>query len=370
MGGADGKVVIDTSLNNKGFVQGINGLKNNMNGLTSCVRKLGATITAVLSVKKLVEFGKECVELGSNIAEVQNVVDVAFGDMAYKIEEFARISVKSYGMSKLAAKKTASSYMAMAKGMGLNEEVASDMAISLAGLSGDVASFFNISQELADVKLKGVFTGETEALKDLGVVMTQANLKAFALKKGLNSNLESMTQAQLVALRYEFVMDQLALAHGDFARTADSWANQTRVLSEQWKELKAILGQAIITVLRPLVVTLNEIVSGMIGAANTINAVMTSLFGGASTQMQKTEQDAASVGSAIQGSVDGQNDLTEAVEGTNKAVKKNLANFDDLNQLTQKTAASVAAEGGAGNTGVGSGITSTAGENMEGIWRG
>lgn len=367
MGGADGKVVIDTSLNNKGFIRGVNGLKNNMNGLTSCVRKLGVTIAAVLSVKKLVEFGKECVDLGSNIAEVQNVVDVAFGDMAYKVEEFAKTSIKSYGMSKLAAKKTASTYMAMAKGMGMNEEAASDMAISLAGLSGDVASFFNISQELADVKLKGVFTGETEALKDLGVVMTQANLKAFALKKGLDGNLESMSQAELVALRYEFVMDQLALAHGDFARTADSWANQTRVLSEQWKELKSILGQTLITVLRPLVVTVNEIVSGMIDTANTINAVVTALFGGTSTQMQQTQQDAAGVGTAIQGSVDDQNALTDAVEDTNKAVKKNLANFDDLNQLTKNTAAAVAAESEDNSSGVGSGITHTVGEKAEGV---
>lgn len=366
MGGADGKVVIDTSLNNKGFIKGIDGLKNNMGGLTSTVRRLGVALTAALSIKKLVEFGKECVELGSNIAEVQNVVDVAFGDMSYKVENFAKTAVKSYGMSQLAAKKTASTYMAMAKGMGINEEAASNMAISLTGLSGDVASFFNISQELADVKLKGVFTGETEALKDLGVVMTQTNLKAFALKKGMDGNLESMTQAQLVALRYAFVMDQLSLANGNFARTSDSWANQTRVLTEQWKELKSILGQALITVLRPMVVTLNDIVSGMIDTANTINAVVTSLFGGTSTQMQKTEQNASNVGSAIQGSIEDQNDLTAAVEGTNKAVKKNLANFDDLNQLTKNTAAAAAGNADSG-TSSGSGINTTVGENVDGI---
>lgn len=365
---ADGKVVIDTSLNNRGFTRGVNNLKGELGGLGSVVKKLGGVIVAAFSVKALVNFGKAAVELGSNVAEVQNVVDVAFGDMAYKIEDFAKTSIQSFGMSKLAAKKTASTYMAMAKGMGMADEAASDMAISLTGLSGDVASFFNISQELADTKLKSVFTGETETLKDLGVVMTQTNLKAYALSKGINKNLESMTQGELVSLRYGFVMEQLSLAHGDFARTSDSWANQTRILSEQWKEFMSIIGQALITVLRPLVVTLNQVVAGMIDAANTINSVVTTLFGGTSTQMQQTQEDASGVGDAIEGSVDSEDNLTDAVEQTNKAAKKSLAAFDEINKLTGNTAT-----GGEIETtsippiGGGGGITTTEGEKIKGL---
>lgn len=365
---ADGKVVIDTSLNNKGFTRGVNNLKGELGGLSSVVKRLGGVIVAAFSVKALVGFGKAAIELGSNVAEVQNVVDVAFGDMSYKIEDFAETSIQNFGMSKLAAKKTASTYMAMAKGMGMADEAASDMAISLTGLSGDVASFFNISQELADVKLKSVFTGETETLKDLGVVMTQTNLKAYALSKGINKNLESMTQGELVSLRYGFVMEQLSLAHGDFARTSDSWANQTRILSEQWKEFMSIIGQALITVLRPLVVTLNQVVSGVIDAANTINSVVTTLFGGTSTQMQQTQQDASGVGDAIEGSVDSEGDLTDAVEQTNKAAKKSLTAFDEIYKLAGDTATggeieipSIPSIGGGG------GITTTEGEKIEGL---
>ena len=105
---ADGKVVIDTSLNNKGFTRGVNNLKGELGGLSSVVKKLGGVIVAAFSVKALVDFGKAAIELGSNVAEVQNVVDVAFGDMAYKIEDFAETSIQNFGMSKLAAKKTAS----------------------------------------------------------------------------------------------------------------------------------------------------------------------------------------------------------------------------------------------------------------------
>lgn len=347
-GAADGSIIIDTSLNNKGLINGIKNIKKDVGGLTSVAKKLGTVIASAFVVRSLVSFGKECVELGSNIAEVQNVVDVAFGDMAYKIEAFANTSIQQFGMSRLATKKTASTYMAMAKGMGMADDAASDMAISLTGLSGDVASFFNISQELADVKLKSVFTGETETLKDLGVVMTQANLKAFALEQGITKDIAAMNQAELVSLRYNFVLKQLALANGDFARTSDSWANQTRILSMQWQEFMSIVGQSLITVLTPLVKTLNTVVSSLISVANTINSVVSSLFGGTNQQIQQTQANAAAVGGAIESSVDDQKALTDATEETAKAQNKLLAGFDEINKLS--------GEGASGQSESGSGI--------------
>jgi len=355
---ADGKVVIDTALNTDALKSGIRGLKTEFGGLSSVVKKLGGVLAAVFTIKALVDFGKQAIELGSNVEEVQNVVDVAFGDMAYKIEAFAETSIQQFGMSRLAAKKTASTYMAMARGMGMNEEAASDMAISLTGLSGDVASFFNISQELADTKLKSVFTGETETLKDLGVVMTQANLKAYALQEGINKDISAMSQAELVGLRYRFVVDQLSLAHGDFARTSDSWANQTRILSMQWQEFMSIIGQALIKVLAPVVKVLNAIVSSLIAMANTFNAVVGSLFGGADTQIQQTEQNASGVGAAIANSANEQESLTDATKKTAKAQKKVLAGFDELNQLSS---------GGSSGQSSGSGGGSVAMPDVSGV---
>ena len=342
---ADGKVVINTQLNNKGFTKGVLGLQNQMNGLKSVLKKLGVALASVFAVKALVDFGKECVELGSDVAEVQNVVDTAFGDMSYKVEAFADTAIQKFGMSRLAAKKTASTYMAMAKGMGLADETASDMAISLAGLTGDVASFYNISQEAADTKLKSVFTGETESLKELGVVMTQTNLKAYALEQGITKELGAMSQAELVALRYGYVMDSLALAQGDFAKTSDSWANQTRILSMQWEEFMSIIGQALITVLTPAVKVLNQIVSGLINIANAFNAAITAIFGGANNQVKETAASAEAVGGAISGAVDNQEDLTEATKETAKAQKKTLAGFDEISKLSDGSSAGGAAEG-------------------------
>ena len=338
MATADGRVVIDCDLNDKGFSRGISGVEKKVKGLTAVVGKLGAAISAAFAVKAIIDFGKECVELGSNISEVQNVVDTAFGDMAYKVEAFSETAIQNFGMSRLAAKKTASTYMAMAKGMDLSDEAASNMALSLTGLTADVASFYNITQEAADVKLKSVFTGETESLKDLGVVMTQTNLKAYALSQGITKEISDMTQAEQVALRYGYVMKSLSLAQGDFAKTSDSWANQTRILSMQWQEFMSVIGQALITILTPLVKVLNQIVSVLIIAANAFNSFISSVFSDSTDQMEQTKTTANDVGDSISASVDNQEDLTKATEETAKAQKSLLAGFDEINQLGSDSA--------------------------------
>ena len=133
----------------------------------------------------------------------------------------------------------------MSKGLGLADEAAAQMAISVAGLTGDVASFYNVSQEVADTALKSIWTGETESLKQFGVVMTQANLQQYAYQQGIKKTISEMTQAEQVQLRYMYVTDQLSLAQGDFVKTSGSWANQTRILSERWKQFMTIIGTAI-----------------------------------------------------------------------------------------------------------------------------
>ncbi len=308
-----------------------------LGGLKSVVGKLVGAVAAAFAVQKVVQFGAACIELGSSVAEVQNVVDTAFGSMAWKMEAFADTAITSFGMSELAAKKTGSTYMAMARGMGIAEDAASDMAIALTGLTGDVASFYNITQEEADTKLKSVFTGETETLKDLGVVMTQANLQQYALAHGMNANITAMSQAEQVALRYAFVTDALSLAAGDFVRTQDSWANQTRILSMQWQQFMSIIGQALTTVLLPVVKTLNGIVSGLINVANAFNAAVSAIFGGSQIQNQTAGvSDAnAAIGSSAQDAAAGEEALADSTKAAGKAAKGALASFDQLNVLQQ-----------------------------------
>lgn len=165
---ADGSVIIDTRMDTTGVQNGVLAIKQSFNGLGSAVKKIGLLIGGAFAVGKLVQFGKECVELGSDLAEVQNVVDVTFTTMSDKVNEFAKNAMTSAGLSETMAKRYVGTFGAMSKSFGFSEQQAYDMSTALTQLTGDVASFYNISQDLAYIKLKSVFTGETETLKDLG----------------------------------------------------------------------------------------------------------------------------------------------------------------------------------------------------------
>ena len=131
----------------------------------------------------------------------------------------------------------------MGTGMGQTQTEAAKMSMGLTQLGADMASFKNVSFERAQTALAGVYTGETEALKGLGIVMTQTNLEEFARAKGINKSMSEMSQAELVQLRYAYVMDQTKNAQGDFARTSDGLANKTRTSGERMKELSAQIGE-------------------------------------------------------------------------------------------------------------------------------
>lgn len=345
----DGYLNFDTRVDTSGFNKGTKAITKQssklgsvMSGAFSTALGFGIAQMAGQMVQSLITVCDQAIELASDMDEVQNVVDTAFGSMAYKCEEFADIAIDQFGMSKLSAKQTASTYMAMAKSMGLSMDAASDMAIETAKLTGDVASFYNISTDLASVKLKSIFTGETETLKDLGVVMTEVNLQQYALQKGITKSYSAMSQAEKVSLRYNFVMDSLADAQGDFARTSDSWANQTRVLSERFKELLSILGGGLIRVLTPVVQLINNILSALITMANAFANTLGKLFG-------FNKEIKAAKTSAL-GAAGAQDELADSTTKAGKAAQKSLASFDELNVL-QSNSSSGSSSGGGGTGG-------------------
>ena len=277
---ADGSVIIATIIDTEGVEKGTVELKKDLLGLgdsadkanksigsdlASGFKKLGAAVAASKVVEKLYEFGKEAVELGSDLEEVQNVVDVTFKTMSDSVNKFAKDAQKSAGLSEKMAKQYVGTFGAMADSFGFTEAEAYEMSTALTQLTGDVASFYNLSQDEAMNKLKGVFTGETEALKELGVVMTQAALDNYALANGYEKTTSAMTEQEKVALRYQFVMDQLSASSGDFVRTQDSWANQSKVLALQWESLMATLGTGLIDVLSPGMEFLNNEVLPALG---------------------------------------------------------------------------------------------------------
>lgn len=353
--GGDGSIILTTQVDQTGLSRGMAAMKSGVSSLSKSFTKLGAAIGVTFGVGALIKFGKQAVQLASDLQEVQNVVDVAFGDMAYKIESFSKTAIENFGISELTAKRTASTYMAMAKGMGIADDVASDMAITMTGLTADIASFYNMSQERADVILKSVYTGETETLKQLGIVMTEVNLENFAMSKGITKNISAMTQQEKTMLRYQYVLEQTRLAQGDFVRTQDSWANQTRVLSERWKETATIFGEAFMSVGLLVLPIINSIIAGLTEvaeAARTVAQWIYKAFTGkelksSTTATQNQATALSGVDSSAEDAAGGMLDLGSATKKANKETQKSLAGFDDLQILTSNIADSAGSAGSA-----------------------
>lgn len=298
----------------------------------------------------LKKFGSQAIQTASDLEEVQNVVNVSFGSMANEVEAFAKTAIWSFGMSELTAKQTASTFMAMANGMGLAMKDGKNMSLQLTALAGDMASFYNVRQDVAQTALNSVFTGETESLKKFGIVMTEANLSAFALSRGITKSYSAMSQAEKVALRYHYVLKATANAQGDFVRTSGSWANQVRVLKEQFNQLLGILGKGLIQVLTPIVQVLNKLLSYLIAIGNAI----AKLFGGGKiTSISNTLGNASGSAGDLNDNIGDASGSLEDANNNAKKLQKTIASFDELNVLNSKDTSSSSGSGGTGGTGGG-----------------
>lgn len=367
---ADGSVIIDTRMDTNGVQKGVSAIKQSFNGLGSAVKKIGLLIGGAFAVGKLVQFGKECVELGSDLAEVQNVVDVTFTTMSDKVNEFAKNAMTSAGLSETMAKQYVGTFGAMSKSFGFSEQQAYDMSTALTQLTGDVASFYNISQDLAYIKLKSVFTGETETLKDLGVVMTQTALDQYALANGYGKTTSEMTEQEKVALRLAFVQKQLSAASGDFIRTSDSWANQVRVMQLQLQSLKATVGQGLINIFTPVLKVINILLGKLATLANAFKS-FTELITGKKSSGQTSGGGAGLTGDAsgVQDTADayGQaadnagkladstEDVADATKDAAKAANGYLNPLDEISRYSSRTATSTSSPSAGKGTGETSG---------------
>ena len=208
----------------------------------------------------LVAAGTAAVSYASDTDEALNKVDVAFGDSADSIKQWSNTTLTSLGLAKGTALDMAALYGDMATAMGFSTENAAEMSKSLVSLAADMASFKNISIETANTALKSVFTGETESLKNLGIVMTETNLSNYALSQGIKETYSQMDQAEKVALRYQYVMAMTENAQGDFARTSDGTANQLRILQESLKEAAATLGSELLPIVTPIIQNLAKLI--------------------------------------------------------------------------------------------------------------
>ncbi|MDE5858781.1 MAG: hypothetical protein K2H23_00080, partial [Oscillospiraceae bacterium] len=220
------------------------------------------------------DFAQQGIELASNLTEVQNVVDVTFGDGAQEIYKWADAAAESFGMSSLAAQEYNGTMGAMLKSMGLTDDKVKEMSMDMVGLAGDMASFYNLPVEQAFQKIRSGISGETEPLKQLGINMSVANLEAYALSQGIETAYKKMTEAEKATLRYNYLMAQTADAQGDFARTSDSFANQQKILELQTQNLAASFGEKLLPSLNNVLQTANDKLPKLENTAENIGEVL------------------------------------------------------------------------------------------------
>lgn len=333
-----GNISLDLNVNSKKFSKQVDGIGKQTSKVFGLMSVAIGNIFADMAQKAVAGIGnfvKDSLDKGSEIAELQNVVDSVFTSMADKVEDFSKSALSNYGLTEAQSKKMMGTYGAMSKSFGYTEKQAYDMSAALTGLTADVASFYNLNHDEAYTKLKSVFTGETESLKELGVVMTQSALDQFALAKGFGKTTKDMDEQEKVALRLAFVQDKLAVASGDFLKTQDQWANQTRILTGQFDSLKAALGQGFINVLTPVIRVINTLMAKLVQLANlfkdfTARLMGASSKGGAGAAMAEVAEAADSAASSTGG-------IEKAAGGAAKAAKeakKSLMGFDEINKLS------------------------------------
>lgn len=360
-GGAAGTAAKSITSSFSGFSSSASAVTKKSFSLASAIGKVYATYWALSRGFRLLG---DAIDISSSLTEVENVVRQTFGQYESLINNFAKTSIEKFGMSELSAKQFASRFQAMGTALDIPQGKMADMSIRLTELAGDMASFYDVSQEDIAKSLQSVFSGTTAPMRRYGIDLTQATLKEWALKQGLDANISSMTQAQKAMLRYQYVLAHTTNITGDFARTADTWHNQITMLKENFKALGAVVGGGLINAFKPFIKVLNAVLQKVISFAEMVTNALGSIFG------WKYE---ASKGAGISGladdigsASDGMDDLSNAAgsAGKNtggiaknaKKAKKEIQQatraFDELKVISKQ---SKDKGSGSGNKGSGSG---------------
>ena len=241
--------------------------------------KLAGTIGKLVSAYALLDVAKKAIDYASDLQEVQNVVDVTFENSSAVVDAWAKTTLEAYGLNQLSAKKYAGTMGAMLKSSGLTGGAVTDMSMRLTELAGDMASFYNLAGDEAFGKIRAGISGETEPLKQLGINMSVANLEAYALSQGIDKAYNSMSQGEQIMLRYNYLLQATADAQGDFSRTSDSFANQTKLLKESWLEFTGKLATVALPILASVMGFLNTVIGWLSDNAGLVVGALALISG-------------------------------------------------------------------------------------------
>lgn len=352
-----GDIFVRANLDDSGYQKGLNKMSSSGSALAS---KLGKKLAVALSVGSLVAFAKKATEAGASLNAMGTIIDASLPHMTAQVDAFAKSAGAMFGLSETQAKGFVGKFASMASAMGYTEKQAYSMSTALTGLAGDVASYYHLSADDAYAKLGAVFTGETESLKQLGVVMTQTALDQFALQQGFGKTTAQMSELEKTTLRYQFVMDRLKLASGDFAKYANTWSGSIATIKLNWSNFMATMGQGIINILLPLLQVIAKVSNALTALGSRFVAWTRKLMGIKNPVTQtfgKPTQDALkSAGTGIDNVGQNLGNAGKQAKQAKKqvqALKRELLGFDRITKLNKESGVTTGNTGTSGSGGGG-----------------
>ena len=286
--------------------------------------KFLASSLAAIGIGKII---KDSFTAGMESIESENLFEVSMKNMASSARKWSEELQAQLGLNAYEVRKNVGVLYNMTTSMGLAGDAAYKMSTDVTKLAYDMASFYNISNDVAFEKLRSGLTGEIKPLKDLGILVDETTIKQVAYKNGIASTGKALSQQQKVQARYIAILQQTSNAQGDLARTIETPANQLRILKTQLEVIRINIGKAFMPIAQTVLPILRDFASSVATVTAKLADMSQALFGKAvlsTTESVQTETEAIS-------------DLTDTTNEAAKAAKKATLSFDELNILNKST---------------------------------
>jgi DNA-binding Xre family transcriptional regulator len=308
---------------------------------------LGAGV--VKSIKTMIDYS-------SSLTETVNRIDYAFKGNADSIKDWAKSNVDSFGLTEGSALKFASTFGGILNSSGVASDEVVGLSENLTEMTGDLSSFYDVDHDVFFKKLQSGLAGNSAALRTFGINVSATNLELYRQSQGIKTAYKDMDQASRVILRYNYIVDSAKDANGDFARTQYTWANQVRLLKQQFVSLGTILGGFFVKSLLPVIQVLNQVFAFAVRAATAV----AKLFGFDQESIKDLVSGIGAISDDSAGYIDDTANAlgneSDALKDTGKAAKEaaeNLQGFDKLNNITTDKSSGASGASGAGASGVG-----------------
>ena len=236
-------------------------MSTSLMGIGSSMQKVGGKMSLFMTAPIVAGLGAS-INSSSDLMEAINKTEVVFKENGQTMLEWSNNSAKAFGLSKSNALDAAAGFGAMFDAMGVGADQTMEMSQGLIQLAADMGSLYNVDPSEMLEKLRSGMAGEAEPLRVFGVMITEANVKAQALKMGLGDITGALSDQEKALARYALIQDQASIANGDFINTADGMANSTRIMKAEMENLSASFGESLMPVAIEFMRTLIPILDG------------------------------------------------------------------------------------------------------------